>query len=71
MKRWGLRVSSMSAVTKVRAGQNASHIHLTPNVLYTMLAFRALFIIIKPRVGKASSLTGFGCALPCATRQCA
>lgn len=38
MKRWGLRASSLSAVTKADAGQNTSHIQLNPNVLYMMLA---------------------------------
>jgi len=37
MKCWGLRASSLSAVTKVGAGQKASHKHLTPNILYMML----------------------------------
>jgi len=38
MKRWELRASSLSAVTKTDAGQNDSSNHLTPNVLYMMLA---------------------------------
>ena len=38
MKRWGLRASSLSAVVKADAGQNTSRNHLTPNVLYMMLA---------------------------------
>jgi hypothetical protein len=38
MKRWGLRASSLSAVTNADAGQNASSKHLNPNVLYMMLA---------------------------------
>lgn len=38
MKRWGLRASTLSAVTKADAGQNASSNHLNPNVLYMMLA---------------------------------
>jgi len=37
MKRWGLRVSSLYTVAKVRAGQEASRKYLTPNVIYTML----------------------------------
>jgi len=37
MKRWGLRASSLSADTNADAGQNASHNHLNPNVLYMML----------------------------------
>ena len=37
MKRWGLRASSQSAVTKAYAGQNTSSNHLNPNVLYMML----------------------------------
>lgn len=40
MKRWGLRASSLSAVAKADAGQKYSSNHLTPNVLYMMLAFR-------------------------------
>jgi hypothetical protein len=38
MKRWGLRASSLSAVAKADAGQKHSSNHLTPNVLYMMLA---------------------------------
>jgi hypothetical protein len=38
MKCWGLRVSSLSAVTKVGAGQKGLRNHLTPNILYMMLA---------------------------------
>jgi hypothetical protein len=34
IKRWGLRASSLSAVAKVDAGQNASHNHLAP-MFYT------------------------------------
>jgi len=34
----GLRASSLSAVTKVAAGQNNSSNYLTPNILYMMLA---------------------------------
>jgi len=37
IKRWGLRATFLSAVTKVDAGQNAAHKHLIPNVLYTIL----------------------------------
>ncbi|MCC7319160.1 MAG: hypothetical protein IT219_11545 [Bacteroidales bacterium] len=37
MKCWGLRASSLSAVTKVGAGQNGSYKHLNPNILYMML----------------------------------
>jgi hypothetical protein len=33
MKRWGLRISSLSAVTKADAGQGDSNNHLTLNVL--------------------------------------
>jgi len=40
MKCWGLRASSLSAVTKVGAGQKDSRKHLIPNVLYMMLACR-------------------------------
>jgi hypothetical protein len=43
MKRWGLRASSLSAVTKADAGQNVSDNHLNPNVLYMMLAVRFYF----------------------------
>jgi hypothetical protein len=43
MKRWGLRATTLSAVAKADAGQNTSHNHLTPNVLYMMLCGRALF----------------------------
>lgn len=43
MKRWGLRASTLSAVTKADAGQNASNNYLTPNVLYMMLCVRAFF----------------------------
>jgi hypothetical protein len=42
MKRWGLRASSLSAVAKADAGQNALCNHLNPNVLYMMLV--AVFI---------------------------
>jgi hypothetical protein len=38
MKRWGLRASSLSAVTKADAGQDTSSNHQNPNVLYMMLA---------------------------------
>jgi hypothetical protein len=38
MKRWGLRATFLSAVAKANAGQNTSHNHLNPNVLYMMLA---------------------------------
>ena len=44
MKRWGLRASSLSAGTKADAGQNASYNHLTPNVLYIMLAAGHYFL---------------------------
>jgi hypothetical protein len=37
MKCWGLRASSLSAVTKAGAGQNGSRKHLNPNILYMML----------------------------------
>lgn len=37
MKCWGLRAISLSAVTKVGAGQKVSHKHLTTNILYMML----------------------------------
>ncbi len=37
MKCWGLRASSLSAVTKADAGQKVSSNHLTPNILYMML----------------------------------
>jgi hypothetical protein len=37
IKRWGLRASSLSAVTNADAGQKTSNNHLTPNVLYMML----------------------------------
>ena len=33
----GLRCASLSAVTKVGAGQKGSHKHLNPNILYMML----------------------------------
>jgi hypothetical protein len=43
MKCWGLRASSLSAVTKVGAGQKRSSNHLNPNILYMMLTdFSAL-----------------------------
>ncbi len=42
-KTLGIVASSLSAVTKVDAGQNVSNYHLGPNVLYMMLAFRASF----------------------------
>jgi hypothetical protein len=47
MKRWGLRASSLSAATKVDAGQNASRNHLNPNVLYMMLAVVHFYIFIN------------------------
>src|SRR5690606_6485662 len=48
MKRWGLRASSLSAVTKANAGQNTSCNHLNPNVLYMMLpAVIYIFLSIK------------------------
>jgi hypothetical protein len=37
MKCWGLRETSLSADTKVGAGQKDSHNHITPNILYMML----------------------------------
>jgi hypothetical protein len=37
IKRWGLRASSLSAVTKADAEQKHSCYHLNPNVLYMML----------------------------------
>src|SRR5690554_6778972 len=37
MKCWGLRESSLSAVTNAGAGQIDSHKHLNPNILYMML----------------------------------
>lgn len=37
MKCWGLRASSLSAVTKADAGQKTSNNHLNPNILYMML----------------------------------
>ena len=48
IKRWGLRASSLSAVTKANAGQNTSCNHLNPNVLYMMLpAVIYIFLSIK------------------------
>jgi hypothetical protein len=41
----GIAGSSLSAVTKANAGQNISHNHLNPNVLYMMLWLRALLLI--------------------------
>src|SRR5690554_4829482 len=41
----GLRCASLSAVTKVGAGQKDSRKHLNPNILYMMLAFRCYFLI--------------------------
>ncbi len=43
MKRWGLRATSLSAVVKADAGQNALYNHLNPNVLYMMCAPCILF----------------------------
>ena len=43
MKRWGLPASSLSAVTKSDAGQNASSNHLNHKVLYMMLAVVILY----------------------------
>ena len=45
MKRWGLRASSLTAYTKADAGQTISNKHLTPNILYVMLAGRFLFLL--------------------------
>jgi len=45
MKCWGLRASSLSAVTKVGAGQKLSSNHLNPNILYMMLA--AVFFFVR------------------------
>ena len=45
MKRWGLRASSLTAYTKADAGQTISNKHLTPNILYMMLAGRFLFLL--------------------------
>ena len=43
MKCWGLRGAYLSAVTKVGAGQKDLLKHLTPNILYMMLATVAIF----------------------------
>jgi len=50
MKRWGLRASSLSAVTKADSGQNTSNNHLNPNVLYKMLANRLFIINLKIKI---------------------
>ncbi len=52
MKRWGLRASSLSAVTKADAGQKPWHNHLTPNVLYMMLAVVIHYYSPHPPVQK-------------------
>ena len=43
---WGLRASSLSAVTKVGAGQKRSSNHLNPNILYMMLYTVVIFSIV-------------------------
>jgi len=62
MKRWGLRASSLSTVTKVDAGQVASCNHLKTNVLYMMLGVCALSFSVSPWVGKTYSFAIFGCS---------
>jgi hypothetical protein len=47
MKRWGLRASSLSAVAKADAGQNASRNHKNRNVLYTMIVPGYNFLILS------------------------
>ena len=54
MKCWGLRASSLSAVTKDGAGQKHSGNQLTPNVLYMMLAF-VFSIILSKNINKVHS----------------
>jgi len=44
MKCWGLRASSLSAVTKADAGQKLALNCQTPNILYMMLQGVILFL---------------------------
>jgi len=70
----GLLESSLSSDIKVRAGQNDSSKHRTPNVLYTMLppgvfcfqSFLLPFATVSSfpvRVGAGTLFDKFGCAL--------
>ena len=69
MKRWGLRASSLSAVTKADAGQKHSINHLNPNVLYMRLPHVLYLRPSSSALAKTYSLASFGlwvglCDLP-------